>query len=487
MRLVKLLAALLVAGLLASSCKKDQESLIVVALTADAAAGSLTTLTLSAQSPTSGGGAQTFAINGLGTTAVSYGLYIPGDLLGDVTVNATASGGGSCYAGRTTPAVRVTAAGSVVQAAIAMKASPCGGGGSSGQAGSGGSTGTGGSTCAGPPSGAGVPPTLTSCNEYYLHASSSCTIGSSDDFTVASVAFSPNGQYLVTAASGQAKVWTFSGNTPVDAGHTLTGPGFPVVAFSSDGSLLAVGWQGIVEVWKVSSWTRQQTLTLAASTNASYDVAFAPDGQHVISIDTNTSTGIGNLYLFSTTASASLQKVTITLPWALAVSPVASGTGSLAAVSDQSGQVSVYTVATTGISSPTVLTATSGVSAYGVRFSPDGTMLAAAAGVDGLVHFWNVPLSSTASVAPDIDVYAGSSGWSDDAYAVDFSPNGNFVVVGAGFFGSLSSWTAGSSRCMFDINENPLYDIASVAVSPTGTRIAAGENDCGLVVICGSN
>jgi hypothetical protein len=477
MKLARIVVGTALAGLALGGCKKDQESLIVVALTADSAGAGLTSMTLSAQSPSASGGSQNFTISGLGTIPVSYGLYIPGDVLGDVTVTALATGGGTCYRGQTMPAVRVSTAGSIVHATIAMKASPCGGGGSSGQAGT---TGTGGNTGA-----AGAPPPLTSCNEYYLHAASTCTLGDPDDVEVSSLAFSPDSHFLVTGASGHAKVWTFNGNTPVAEGHDLTGPGFAVVAFSSTG-LLAVGWTGIVEVWNTSTWTKQ-TLNLASSANSSYDVGFSPDGQQVISIDINTTTGIGNLYVFSTTASAPLQKVTITLPYSLAVSPVAAGSGSLAAVSDQSGNVWVYTVSASNIGTPTMLTATTGTGAYGVRFSPDGTLLAAAAGTDGLVHFWNVPLTSTAYVLPDIDVFAGSTGWSDDAYAIDFSPNSKFMVVGGGFFGSVSSWNVLGSRDIFDIDENPLYDIVSIAVAPSGNLIAAGEYDCGLVTVCGSN
>jgi WD40 repeat protein len=489
-KLSSLLGVLLVAGVVsAAGCKKEQESLIVVALTADSGAANLRTLTLSAQSPSVPGASKTFSINGLSATAISYGLYVPGDVVGDVTVSAVATDPASCvgYSGKTTPAIRIASAGSIAQATIMLRAiNTCqgdGGAGTSGQAGRGGGSGTTGS--AGNSGAAGAPPSLATCNEYYLHAASTCTLGDADDVEIVSLAFSPDGKYLVTGASGAAKVWTFSGNTPVAEGHTLTGTGFAVVGFSSTG-LLAVGWKGSVEVWNTTSWTKQQTLALASSSNQSYDVGFSPDGQQVISIDVNTTSMLGNLNVHSIGAAAALQKVALSIPWALSVSPVAVAGGSLAAVSDQSGQVSVYTVSANLISSPTVLTATTGSTAYAVRFSPDGTLLAAGGASDGVVHFWNVPLTSASVVAPDIDVIAGTSGWSDDVDALAFSPNSHFITVGAGFFGSITTWNVPTPRGMLDFNANPLWDISAIAVSPGGGMIAAGEYDCGIVMICGS-
>jgi WD40 repeat protein len=142
--------------------------------------------------------------------------------------------------------------------------------------------------------------------------------------------------------------------------------------------------------------------------------------------------------------------------------------------------VEVYSVASSGITGPTVLTATSGGTAYGVRFSPDGKLLVAGGSSDGLVHFWNVPITSTVPVAPDIDITAGTAGWSDDVEALAFSPTGNYLAVGGGFFGGITTWNVPAPRGMLATN------ITSIAVSPSGGMIAAGESDCGLVMICGN-
>jgi WD40 repeat protein len=457
-----LVGGLLVAVIASPGCQKDKESLIVVAITADSGASNLRTLTLSAQSLSASGGSKSFSINGLSGTPVSYGLYIPGDVTGDVTVSAVATDPASCmgYMGRTMPAVRVPAAGSTVQATISMKAA---------------------STCT-PDGGAG------GCNEYALHASSTCTFGDPEDIPIVTLAFSPDGRLLVTGAAGLAKVWTFSGNMPVAEGHVLSGAGFAVVGFSPDGTKLAVGWKGSVEVWNVSTWTKLQTLSLASSSNEAYDVGFSPDGQQVISIDTDgtDSTGtLGDLYVHAIGTPAPLQKASLTLPYALSVSPVAVAGGALAAVSDQTGQVSLYTVSSSGITPSTFLTATTGSTAYAVRFSPDGTMLAAASGGDGLVHFWNVPVTSATTVAPDIDLYGGSTGYSDDVYAVAFSADGRQIAVGGGFFGSISTWNVAAPRGLIAIDKSPTYDIQAIALAPSG-MIAGGESNCGLVAICGN-
>jgi WD40 repeat protein len=341
-----------------------------------------------------------------------------------------------------------------------------------------------GSTCSPDGGAGGGSGSLGTCNEYALHASPTCVLGDADDIPVVTLAFSPDGRLLVTGASGQAKVWTFSGNMPVAEGHVLSGTGFAAVGFSPDGSKLAVGWTGTIEIWNVSTWTKQPTLSLASSSNQVYDLGFSPDGQQVISIDSD-SNGAGNLSLHAIGTPAPLQKIAISVPWALSVSPVAAAGGSLAAVSDQTGQVNVYTVSSTGITSPIALTATTGSTAYAVRFSPDGTTLAAGGGSDGLVHFWNVPLTSVTAVAPDLDLIAGSGNYSDDVDAVAFSANGSSIAVGGGFYGSVSTWNAASPHGLIGIDKNPTYDIEAIALAPSG-MIAAGEYDCGLVMICGN-
>jgi WD40 repeat protein len=335
---------------------------------------------------------------------------------------------------------------------------------------------------------AGGPPLLAGCVEYPLHASPSCTLGDVDDVAIESLAFSRDGGLLLTSATGLIKVWTLSGNVPVADGHTFTGGGFGMVAFSPNGSTLAVGWKGSVELWDVASWTRLQTFPLASSVNQIYDLGFSPDGAQLIVIDVGTSKN-GNLYVFATASAQPspppLQTVALAVPWSLSVSPVAAPGGALAAVADQTGTVGVYGIAasTGAISAPTLLKATSGSPAYVVRFSPDGKLLAGGGGTDGLVRFWDVPIVSTIPVA-DIDVYDATSGWSDDIDALAFSPGGDFIVVGGGFFGSLSTWGVAAPRAMIDLNESPSWDIASIAVSTSG-MIAAGESDCGRVMICG--
>ena len=56
---------------------------------------------------------------------------------------------------------------------------------------------------------------------------------------------------------------------------------------------------------------------------------------------------------------------------------------------------------------------------------------------------------------------------------------------GGGFYGSVSTWNAAAPRGMIGIDKSATYDIASIAQAPSG-MIAAGEYDCGLVMICGN-
>jgi hypothetical protein len=90
-------------SLVVSSCKKDTEALVIVALTAAPADATLTAVTI-----TAGSVKQTFALpqgRGLSSTAISFGLYLPSSVTGsiDVGATATAAGAAACSGYRAAP------------------------------------------------------------------------------------------------------------------------------------------------------------------------------------------------------------------------------------------------------------------------------------------------------------------------------------------------------------------------------------------------
>jgi WD40 repeat protein len=339
----------------------------------------------------------------------------------------------------------------------------------------GGTTGAGGNSPNGPPSLAPA-----TCHEYVHSAGTSCTLGGANDWPIYTVSVAPNGT-LVASSGGDArtKIWLFDGHTLTAEGHVIPGTGFSVSAFSPDGTMLAIGGSTGVDIYNVSNLSiRLRTLTTAGQV---YDLAWTPDSQQVMSIDS------GTLYAHAVGTITALHSMVIAeSTWAIAVSPVASTTPAVA-VATQSGTVRVFTHSTSGFTSagPTLTVDTTGFNerAQTVKFSPDGKLLAAAANDDtGAVHVWNYPLTSATPTQPDVDVATPAN--SDIISAVAFHPAGKYIGVGAGLFQSMSIFNTAAPRSIVSLYNNPSYDLLSVTFSPSGAALLGGEDTCGLILVC---
>jgi WD domain, G-beta repeat len=516
--LAGLAAAVLSIG--GTGCKKEKDSLIIASVkTEDSNGGTLRTLTLTVV-----GVSQTFPLTaGLTTSPIEFGLYLPSDVTGTVNVSASASEPTGCRGYKGEQSADVSTAGSTVPVTITLKpatvcqpdggaagstgqagASGLGGasgasglGGASGQAGAagtlgsggsgghaGGGSGSGGSGAGGAPP-PGTPPSLKTCVEYE-HDDSSVTCNTGGDTAVWSVAFSPNGQLLVTAGDdGRAVVWRFDGRKPTLEGHVLQGSGYGLVAFSPDGTQLAYGGAGQIALYTVATWALSRTL---AVTNTIVDLAYTLDGQQIISSDSDGT--IGNVYSHSALAGGSLSPThtlafSAAIPNAVAVAagtangtPVAVATGSSGPV----GKVLIYSLTSTGFVGPSsTLAVSSDSGAYTVRISPNGSQLASA-GADGLVYLWPFPITSVTPSTPNIDV--GTAFGSDNVDMVAFSPNSSYIAVAAGFFQSASIWGVAPPRSVLGSNVVQSNDLVSITFSPSGNAIVAGEYDCGLFQVC---
>jgi WD40 repeat protein len=98
---------------------------------------------------------------------------------------------------------------------------------------------------------------------------------------VNSVAFSPDGQQIVSGSADKLKVWSVSGGKEVAslAGHT---DWVWSVAFSPDGQLIVSGSSdNFVKLWSVSGG--KEVASLAGHTGSVCSVAFSPDVQHTVS------------------------------------------------------------------------------------------------------------------------------------------------------------------------------------------------------------
>jgi WD40 repeat protein len=495
-----LAGALLLAAMGSFGGCGSKDSLIVVTVaTADYNVTGLHTLVVTAGKTT-----HSFHIaQDLTVGLTTVGLYVPSGLTGSVTVTAEAvSQSGQCgpgYTGSTT--VVIPAAGATVDGLITMNdATTCppngGTGGTSGTGGTGtgGTGGTGGTppacTSSAPPP-AGTPPQLACCAEYDQDATEVCGYSGTE---VDAVAFSPDGATLVTAArvmgtstaSGEVKVWSFNGHvlTPVT---TLNSDGWFGLAFSSDGSRLAVAVSTGVDIWNTSDWS--YVMPLVGSSNFFVGVGYAPDQKHILAVDSTT--GAGTLYVFDLTSASPGVPVTVVplsgQPDSLAVAPKAVNGQVGVAVSYSNGTMDVLSLTNASLSTPTKVVVDAGGSAvWKAAFSPDGALVAISDTVSK-IHTWAFPVPATLAESGTALTFSATDS-TDIAYAVAFAPSGSYLAAGGGdaldyiYDAHVSIFTMAtrSVKSTGTLSNNP----TSVAFSPSGNAVAGGEIDCGRVFVC---
>lgn len=479
-------AALLAVASLGGCGSKDSLILVTVSAADDSYATGLHSLVVSCGKTT-----QVFHLpSAISTTPVTVGLYVPSGTTGTQTVTAQAVGTacGNGYSGSTT--VHIASAGATVSGTItmieAMTCPPM-----SGSTGTGGNSGTGGTndcTAQAPPA-AGTPPAFNCCIEYDQDSPELCSSSSSSSyFEVDSVAFSPDGKTFVSAegnTGSNVKVWSFDGHT-LTPKTVLQSDGWWSMAFSADGSLLAVAVNGGVDLWNTSTWTFKTTLV--GSSNFFVGVAFTPDQTHIIALDQNSGATLGTLYLFDLNAATSQIPIrTLPLtdgPEDLAVARKAVNGQVGVAVSYGDGFADVFSYANGTFSTPVnVVVDSSGFGAWLPAFSADGTLLAIGDD-DGFVHFWNFPLSGATESGTEIAF--GTAGDGDAVFAIDFSPNGSYLAAGGG-----SADGSDSNAALFNVaarsqraRANSSHNVTAIAFSPTGNAVGGGEGDCGRVFMC---
>jgi WD40 repeat protein len=507
----------LVAGAIVQTagCKKEQDSLILVAVRANAPISDLTSLTLSAE-----GTAQVYDISGLSGTSQEFGLYVSSSVVGIVKVTAIASRG-TCdgYKGQGTATIARAGATSDPPTTIVMTSadicSPDGGagtngtggasstGGATGQGGStgtggasstGGATGQGGSTGTGGLSGAcaltpppGTPPGLTCCQEYQHE--SNCL----NDAGVWGVAFSPDGHWLVTGGDDNLyRLWSFDGHTLTSQQQSWTAPGgigYGYLAFSPDGKYLALGGEGAIAIYDVGTWHQETSLAIDDYSIA-YGVGFTPDSQHVVSMDGST------IYLHALGTAAALTSAPFSsVANGLAVSSVAvSGAVAIAAggqsTSGALGAIFTY-IAPSTLNGPATVTPVAATTdtytpvMYAAAISPNGSSVAFG-DTDASVWFSSYP-SGPVSPAQGAELLVDSSGSQlieGLAYSQD---GGSLAVVGAStptnYVGTISIWSL-AARAVTAQYLDPSFRPVSVTFSPAGNALVVGEYDCGVFLLC---
>jgi WD40 repeat protein/transcriptional regulator with XRE-family HTH domain len=273
-----------------------------------------------------------------------------------------------------------------------------------------------------------------------------------------SVAFSPDGSTLAVALETQVFVWdiqhreiesTLSGQSVgATIGYNL---GVGQISFSPDGQWLAVAnMDGVPKVWELA--TQNEVLSLAGEMLPAKAIAYSPDGRLLA-----TGGDEGMVRVWNAEDGADI----FTLPLGGIIHSVSfSLDGSRLAAASEDGSVKVWEAAT----GEEVLSLPRLSGLYDTAFLADGTF--ATAGQDSTIRVWD-PLSGQ-----ELLTLAGAT---STVISVAGSPDGQRIATGA-YDGSLRVWDGAPGRELMTIPGHAGI-VWNVAYSSDGSRIASVSVD----------
>ncbi|MHC4518612.1 MAG: WD40 repeat domain-containing serine/threonine protein kinase, partial [Planctomycetota bacterium] len=288
-----------------------------------------------------------------------------------------------------------------------------------------------------------------------------------------SIAFSPDGQRIVTAGTdGTAKIWEATSGKEL---LTLQGHSYPIASvamssdpdswgvygghiwsagFSADGQRIATGSSDTTaRVWDASSG--KELLTLKGHSSVLWSVGFSPDDQRIV-----TASDDGTAKVWQADNGEEL----LTLEghagpvWSAAFSP-----DSQRIVTGSSGGTAKVWEASSGKELLTLQGPTAGL--VSAAFSPDGQRIVTGSD-DGTAKVWD------ASSGEELLTLKGHS---DALLSVAFSPDGE-RIVGGGMGNAARVWDASSGEELPTLKGHS-DAVLSVAFSPDGRRVATGSQD----------
>ncbi len=271
---------------------------------------------------------------------------------------------------------------------------------------------------------------------------------------VTSVAFSPDGQRIVTGSWDQtAKVWEAASGREL---LKLEGHGAPIwcVAFSPDGQRIVTGsWDQTAKVWEAA--TGRPLLKLEGHSAPIRSVAFSPDGQRIVT---------GSWDQTAKVWEAASGRVLRTIEGkngnigCVAFSP--DGQRIVTGLGDNTAKV--WEV----VSGRELFTLKGhGHQVRSVAFSPDGQRIVTGSD-DQTAKVWE---------AAGGRVLLTLKGHVAEIYCVGFSPDGQRIVTGS-WDQTAKVWEAASGRELLTLKGHSAA-IWSVAFSPDGQRIVTGSWD----------
>ncbi|MFI2476910.1 TIR domain-containing protein [Nocardia xishanensis] len=279
------------------------------------------------------------------------------------------------------------------------------------------------------------------------------------------VAFSPNGQWIVSTTGNAVQVWDM--NTGERIGEPITGFEGPVesVAFSPDGHRIVVGSgriEGTVQIWDLDTHQPVGQPMTGLDTKPGYEdevwsLAFSPDGQQIVSGDQD-----GTVRLWDATTTQPIREP-ITGHEGAVSSVGFSPDGRSLVSGGQDGTVRVWHAdPDTSIGRPVIKPSERAEIA---AFSADRRYIVTRSG--GIMQVWD-----TNTGQPIGQRLIGNP---EAVKAVASSPDGQQVVTGGE--GSIRLWRTDTGQSIGDAITGHEGPVRAVAFSQDGQRIAAGGND----------
>lgn len=318
-----------------------------------------------------------------------------------------------------------------------------------------------------PSSPAGLPPTSASGGRVSASVVHTVSDAAGGPGQVNSVAFSPDGDMIVTGGkNGEAFLWSAQSGRLIAPLRPDTGTKIYSVSFSADGALIAAGASnGSIYLW--SAATGQLVGTAADPDGAEIDwVEFSPSGS------TLASAGSGYVYLWNISGDGRTATLSRTLVdplnvavWSLAFSP----DDRTLAAGDYHNIACLWNLST-GAATPLMLAGPGGQGTdqpvTAVAFSPDGSTLATGYN-DGQVYLWNIASKTLKTVISEPETVWGLA-WSRTGLLAIADNNGStYLVNGASGqpAGTLADPGSGSQG------------VGAVAFSPNGRSLVTGDTN----------
>lgn len=272
---------------------------------------------------------------------------------------------------------------------------------------------------------------------------------------VTSIAFSPNGQLLISGSEDSTiKVWELNTGQEI---RTLTGHSNFVnsIAISPDGRFLASVGSNIIKLWELS--TGQEVHTLSGHSALIHSVTFSPDGQMLASGANDTT-----IKLWNPNTGEEIRTLSGTnLIEAVSFSP----DGQFLVSGDWDNNIKLWNL-NTGEEIRTLSGHTRKVRA--VSLSPDGQTLASGSS-DKTIKIWQFETGEL------LHTLTGHSGWFAGVNSVAFTRDGQTLASGSDDK-TIKLWNPNTGEAITTLSEHT-KGVSSVAFSRDGQTLASGSGD----------